>query len=85
MLMEYRTLFESHLGSHFRIRFKDGEVYVLRLIRDVSDAAGHPNTWNGFVVGHQGLTEHRGRRVSIGNGLDFRLDDIASVEMLMSP
>lgn len=80
--MDYGALFQENLGSVFRVRFKDGDVFHLRLVRDSSDAAGEPDTWTGFIVAREGLSERRQKIHTVGAGLDFRLPDIESVEIV---
>ena len=80
--VEFAEVFRSRPAAVFRVRFKDGDVFDLRLVRDSSGAAGRPNTWTGFSVGRSGLNERRNKLYPIGGGLDFVLDDIETIEGL---
>lgn len=80
--MDYRLLLRQNEGAVLRIRFKDGDVFDLRQVRDTSDAAGEPDTWTGFIVAREGLSERRQQLHPIGGGLDFHVNDIESIDIV---
>jgi hypothetical protein len=80
--MNYQTMLEAHPNSLFRIRFSDGQTFVLRVVRDASEAAGRPDTWTGFIVAREGLSDRDMKLHPVGGGLDFRLADIVSLSVI---
>jgi hypothetical protein len=78
-----KVLLISRRDSRLRIRFVDGETYVLQTIserpQESEDEADLSGLWCGEIVSTEGLSPNRKRLFSPGSGLDFRGSDILEI------
>lgn len=77
--MNAANIFKSSPSAHFRIEFKDGDIFVLTQLRDCSDSADHPLTWVGKIVDSENISEKRRKLHRKGNYLEFCLSDISRI------